>query len=59
MQSENMQYAIERLKTAKSVEHWNEIRSRLKDSLTTQELLTIDSGGLIVEVLGKDPINHY
>lgn len=50
----NYENAVTMLRTAKTVEQWNTIRSQVKDTLTAKELNKIDSSGLIVEVLGKD-----
>lgn len=49
----NYDAAVKQLKTARNVEQWNEIRARVKGTLTRPELAKIDSG-LIVQVLGKD-----
>lgn len=48
--------AIIELLKATSVEHWNDIRSTFINKLTGRELCKIDSSGLIVEILGADPI---
>lgn len=47
-----MKEAIEILKQSTSVEDWNAKMSQL--SLTQAERATIESSGLIVQVLGKD-----
>jgi len=50
----NLQSAINVLKTARNVYHWNDIRENLKKDLTMKEIQHIDCSGLIVEVLGQD-----
>lgn len=52
--TENYRNAIEDLKNAKNVEEWNKIRERWRSTLTNGELALIDSGGLIVKLLGRD-----
>ena len=46
--------AVAELKTAETVKDWNTIRERWADKLNPQELALIDSGGLIVQTLGRD-----
>jgi hypothetical protein len=54
MNNNNFTEALTELKTAKSVDQWNEIRYRWVDILGREELAEIDSSGLIVQVLGRD-----
>jgi hypothetical protein len=54
MNNNNFTEALTELKTAKSVDQWNEIRYRWVDILEREELAEIDSSGLIVQVLGRD-----
>ena len=49
----NYQKAIELLKTAVSVEDWNNKRDKVKKTLTRGELALIDGSGLIVQTLKK------
>jgi len=49
----NYQKAIEVLKTAVSVEDWNNKRDKVKKTLTRGELALIDGSGLIVQTLKK------
>ena len=51
--SNNYEKAVNLLKTAKNVNHWNELRESIIETLTTPELAKLDGSGLIVEVLGK------
>lgn len=46
--------AIQELSRAKSVQHWNLIRSTVVDKLSRKDMADIDSSGLIVQVLGAD-----
>lgn len=55
----NYERAIDLLRTAKSVQHWNELRSVTKAILTTDEMNLIDASGLIVKVLGPDKYIQY
>ncbi len=55
----NYEEAIARLKTAKDVPHWNEIRDGLKRYLGINGITKIDQSGLIVEVLGRDAVPSY
>lgn len=55
----SLEQAIEMLKQAKDVHHWNEIRDNIKFQMTNKEwfskyFFAIDASGLIVEVLGRD-----
>lgn len=50
----NFETAVATLITAKTVEQWNELRDSVKHTVSVSELNKIDSGGLIVEVLGAD-----
>ena len=54
MNNNNFTEALTELKTAKSVDQWNEIRYRWVDVLDREQLAEIDSSGLIVQVLGRD-----
>lgn len=56
MDKDRMTYdqAVEKLKGAKSVSHWNEIREELKSLVSTSDITRIDTSGLIVKVLGPD-----
>ena len=54
MNNNNFTEALTELKTAKSVDQWNEIRYKWVDIISTQELAEIDSCGLIVQVLGRE-----
>jgi len=44
----------DRLSAAKNVDEWNLIRDEIKTHVTTHDLATIESSGLITKVLGKD-----
>jgi hypothetical protein len=52
--SNNYYNAIEDLKNARNVKEWNTIRAKWLDVLSQGEISLIDSGGLIVELLGRD-----
>lgn len=49
----NYAEAIAELKTAKTVDQWNEIRATWMPMLSKEEVGKIDGSGLIVEVLGE------
>ena len=51
---ETYQQAIKALENAKTVQEWNKIRAQWVPTLTQGEIALIDSGGLIVKLLGKD-----
>lgn len=55
--------AIKLLRTAKNVQEWNSLRESIKSQCTTGEqwlklAADIDGYGLIVEVLGPDPLKY-
>ena len=52
--TQNYYNAIEDLKNARNVKEWNTIRAKWLDVLSQGEIAFIDSGGLIVELLGRD-----
>ena len=51
---ETYQEAIKALENAKTVKEWNKIRAQWIPILSQREIALIDSGGLIVKLLGKD-----
>ena len=50
----NFETAVATLKTATTVQQWNELRDGVKHTLTQVELYKVDASGLIVQVLGQD-----
>ena len=50
----NYETAVAKLRTATTVEQWNDLRDEVKDTLSTSDLYKVDASGLIVEVLGAD-----
>ena len=55
---DNYEQAVMKLSQAKTVQEWNQIREGVKDTLSPSELCRIDSQGLIVQILGQDPIPY-
>jgi hypothetical protein len=51
--SETFTNCVNELSRAKTILEWNAIRKPYVDVLTPQEMATIESSGLIVEVLGS------